>query len=326
MRRVVEQRPFLQRSLHAGVALLVVAALLFLAATLSTAEFKEGVGLAELLDTLLSLFTGFGAIEPLIFPPIFWRIISAAFWIVLLLAIAVLLTTREGRREIPALLKFLLQGLIFAWVILLFLRVGVYISQTIEEETTEEESTEALPFENAEAAELADQVEEIAVELPESPSAETALIVVGLLVAAAMLFLLLRWERYRQEMKAVEQQPVDALRARALQALQELRGERAALSDVIRRCYREMTRTVQEQRGVYRERSATPREFEARLLQIGLPPPPVQRLTRLFEQVRYGAAAAGEREKREAIDSLEQIIAACERLSNKKELGNGRRQ
>ncbi|MBK7897522.1 MAG: DUF4129 domain-containing protein [Anaerolineaceae bacterium] len=111
--------------------------------------------------------------------------------------------------------------------------------------------------------------------------------------------------------------PVDELRLRALQALHELRQGEAPLADVIRRCYREMIHTVHEQRGVYRERHTTPREFEERLLKIGFPQPPVQRLTRLFEQVRYGHASVGEREKRQAIDSLEQIVAACEQLGQR---------
>jgi hypothetical protein len=147
------------------------------------------------------------------------------------------------------------------------------------------------------------------------------LIVVGILSAIILSLLLLRWWRYRQELIAIRELPVDELRVRALQALQELRQGKLPLADVIRRCYQEMINTVQEQRGLYRERHLTPREFELRLLQIGLPQLPVQRLTRLFEQVRYGKTVAGEREKRQAIDSLEQIVASCENLGNKRPSG-----
>ncbi|MCP4419192.1 MAG: DUF4129 domain-containing protein [Chloroflexi bacterium] len=294
--------------------LLVIVTLLFLANTLSTAEFKSGDGLFDLLDTLFALFADRGAPTPLIFPPAIWNVFFVTFWLIVILAFLFTLVNREGRREIPRLVKLLLKGFLIAWAITLLFRLGVP-SEEIEEldEPTGSEPAD-LPYDNFEAERLADPEEALLIDLLEypTPNPNIALIVVGILFAFALLLLLLRWWRYQKMLKEIDEMPLDELRVRAIMALEELRQGKMPLSDVIRRCYREMMQTVREQRGVYRERNVTPREFEKRLQQIGLPQPPVQRLTRLFEQVRYGNAPTSEREKREAIDSLKRIVDACE--------------
>jgi hypothetical protein len=81
-----------------------------------------------------------------------------------------------------------------------------------------------------------------------------------------------------------------------------------------------MTRTVSQARGVDRWAAMTPREFESRLLGAGLPRSAVQRLTRLFEQVRYGAQTAGAAEEQEALACLASIVEACQAM------GQGDRQ
>jgi hypothetical protein len=60
----------------------------------------------------------------------------------------------------------------------------------------------------------------------------------------------------------------------------------------------------------------TPSEFEQALQGKGLPREPVHQLTHLFEEVRYGARQVGEREERQAIDSLSAIVAACTRAKS----------
>jgi hypothetical protein len=55
----------------------------------------------------------------------------------------------------------------------------------------------------------------------------------------------------------------------------------------------------------------TPREFEARLATAGLREDHIQRLTRLFEAVRYGTQSPGKREEREAVDCLTAIVRFC---------------
>jgi hypothetical protein len=84
----------------------------------------------------------------------------------------------------------------------------------------------------------------------------------------------------------------------------------ADLRDTISRCYSEMVRVIQTERGVARELSMTPREFEARLAASGLAANHIRRLTRLFERVRYGQQALGAAEEQEALACLDAIVEA----------------
>lgn len=104
--------------------------------------------------------------------------------------------------------------------------------------------------------------------------------------------------------------PPGELAQKAQDALRSLyAGE--DLRDTILRCYCEMIRLAEERRGLRRGAEMTPREFEQYLQAEGLPGEPVRRLTRLFEQVRYGAKITGEEEQQEAIACLRAIVEAC---------------
>lgn len=319
MRQFIAERPLLQRVLQIITMLLVVSALLLLANTLTQAEFRRGDGIFNMLDSILALFSGNSAPEPLILPPEFWNIFTAAFWVFFAFSILYLIFSKDGRRNVSKRVRRVIGLFLLVWVpwaLFPFLRGR---QQEQEEETVSGEAVD-LVFDDFETAQLAESLEDILLELPDSPSAQTALVVAGVLFAIGLLVLIWRWWQYHQDIKAMSEIPIDELRLRALEALHELRRGDAPLADLIRRCYREMVQTVQEQRGVYRERHITPREFEQRLLKSGFPQPPVQRLTRLFEQVRYGNSNAGEREKRQAIDSLEEIVAACEQMGQRRRL------
>jgi hypothetical protein len=130
----------------------------------------------------------------------------------------------------------------------------------------------------------------------------SVLLAVGILGGGWLLWRRLSTLRHTQEQVA----------AGARAALADLEaGE--TLRDVIVRCYAAMNTAVADRRGINRQQAVTPREFEQRLItQAELPEHAVRRLTRLFEQVRYGAHNAGEREKAEARDCLQAIIHACE--------------
>jgi hypothetical protein len=81
--------------------------------------------------------------------------------------------------------------------------------------------------------------------------------------------------------------------------------------NVILRCYFEMGRVLAEEKGVARESAMTPREFVRSLTAMGLPELAVRRLTRLFEDVRYGARVTGDQEEGEATASLTAIVDAA---------------
>jgi hypothetical protein len=75
----------------------------------------------------------------------------------------------------------------------------------------------------------------------------------------------------------------------------------AELHNVVLRCYEEMTRLLNEARGIRRPQAMTAREFELTLTQLGLPEEPVVSLTRLFEEAR-------------SVQSLTAVAAACQEV------------
>jgi hypothetical protein len=84
------------------------------------------------------------------------------------------------------------------------------------------------------------------------------------------------------------------------------------LKNAVIRCYVEMGRVMSEQRGIRRGATMTPREFEARLVQEGLPESSVRQLTRLFEDVRYGAQEPGLIEEQRAVQCLSALVKAAQ--------------
>ncbi len=138
------------------------------------------------------------------------------------------------------------------------------------------------------------------------------LLVSLLFLGGLSLGIFLLWRALRP---APQTEPLPRLAEEAESALRELRAG-GDLRDVVLRCYREMARVLQEERGLRRPRAMTPREFERRLREAGLAERPVSRLTRLFERVRYGGHRPDAREEREAQECLEEIAAACRRGSS----------
>jgi len=131
----------------------------------------------------------------------------------------------------------------------------------------------------------------------------TALILLALLSVGVTI-----WLRTRPRTGA----PLEALGLEAREAVQEIQ-QGADLKDTVMRCYVDMSHILREERGIQRDDAMTPREFEHRLRSTGLPPAPIERLTRLFETVRYGAQTPGETEEQEAIHCLTAIAEACGR-------------
>ena len=72
-----------------------------------------------------------------------------------------------------------------------------------------------------------------------------------------------------------------------------------------------MVTVLSRDRDIKRPKEMTPREFASYLVKSGLPEPPIQQLTHLFERVRYGAKITDTESDRKAVESLEAIIAFC---------------
>jgi hypothetical protein len=98
---------------------------------------------------------------------------------------------------------------------------------------------------------------------------------------------------------------------RAQSALEAIEAAKIEFDDVIIRCYAEMSQTLQAENDIQRDQAMTTHEFGQELMAKGFPAGPVQQLTRLFEQVRYGHQQPGEGAKRVATESLREIIDFC---------------
>jgi hypothetical protein len=128
-------------------------------------------------------------------------------------------------------------------------------------------------------------------------------IVITLFIIAVILGV--AWWVWQRRTKKSEY-PARLIAREAQQAVQRLE-KGSSLTDTVKRCYRDMSRVLADQRGITRQQAMTPREFEQYLAEAGLGDTHIQRLTRLFEDVRYGNTTAGEREKQEAVDCLNAI-------------------
>jgi hypothetical protein len=100
---------------------------------------------------------------------------------------------------------------------------------------------------------------------------------------------------------------------KAQAALNDLEAAKTEFDDVIIQCYAEMSQVLQAERDIHREQAMTTHEFGQELLTKGFPAQPVQQLTHLFEQVRYGHQQLGEGARQSATESLRMIIDFCRR-------------
>jgi hypothetical protein len=125
--------------------------------------------------------------------------------------------------------------------------------------------------------------------------------------------LLIGWWVWRR-MNGRETMALDSVGRDAEAALAELRSG-ANLQDTIVRCYFDMNHSLAGSLGLRRPEGMTPREFEEIMTGEGLPPEEVQRLTRLFEKVRYGAADADAEDQAEAIACLEAIVKSIQQTN-----------
>lgn len=145
-----------------------------------------------------------------------------------------------------------------------------------------------------------------------TPPAETPLIVYLISVLIALFLIYLLWLVYRswQDAHPKQRKPLNEIAQIAHASLRDLSSGRDS-TDVILNCYFRMSDVVEDKKYMRRASSMTPAEFAIRLEQAGLPGDAVQRLTRLFEYVRYGKKRAGSGEVKEAIACLTAILQYC---------------
>jgi hypothetical protein len=81
--------------------------------------------------------------------------------------------------------------------------------------------------------------------------------------------------------------------------------------DFIIEYYTRMSSVLGKRKGLLRPSDMTPREFSSRLILAGVPPEPVNGLTRVFERVRYGDHHAEQRDIDQARSDLVSILDFC---------------
>lgn len=137
------------------------------------------------------------------------------------------------------------------------------------------------------------------------------LVTFGIVLLAALLFWRVnRW--WSVHMRTVESsRPLDEIARAARRSLHTLSAGDGSVHDRIIQCYADMSRMVSERQGLRREYAMTPSEFAERLKSAGLPREPVSRLTRLFEEARYGARTSTQSDIDEAVDCLTSILKYC---------------
>ena len=130
---------------------------------------------------------------------------------------------------------------------------------------------------------------------------------IGVAVIITVLVAGIAWFLVRRNRK--EEDSFGRIAQEAQNALDALKSG-ANLKNVVIRCYYQMNEILKEEKGIRRDASMTPREFETRLEKGGLPGLAVKELTRLFEEVRYGTHVPDMEDEVVAIASLTAIIDA----------------
>lgn len=79
------------------------------------------------------------------------------------------------------------------------------------------------------------------------------------------------------------------------------------IGETVIRCYGQMCNLLEKNQGIERSESLTPFEFSKQMKHLGFLETHVERLTRLFETVRYSQRNSTENETKDAINALKEI-------------------
>jgi hypothetical protein len=129
------------------------------------------------------------------------------------------------------------------------------------------------------------------------------------LLITVFLWQVNRWRMLHKETSGPHQ--LDEIAGIARASLRDLSSGQGSAQDTIIQCYADMSRVVVARRGLYREYAMTASEFAVRLEKAGLPRDPVNRLTHLFESVRYSARTSSQDDIDEAVACLTSILKYC---------------
>lgn len=189
-------------------------------------------------------------------------------------------------------------------IILILFWVADYLEKhPLRENSSEQELTAETPAE--------DPVEGTPVPVFSQNDAPPWLAIVVILLAAAFGVSALAAGLWFFRQRAARGHPSLSPLAEAAQETIEALQAGGDFKTAIIRCYHEMNRVVQEERGITRETTMTPREFETYLISRGLPQNALETLTRLFERVRYGSVQSRTDDETIAFACLTEIVNTC---------------
>jgi hypothetical protein len=282
--------PQQKKYLATAVLIFTIVIVIFLASGISGVEFQPGTLMTTRQDE-----STFGPPKlPIFSTPIWYYLLMFAIWVVLPVSIVLFI-------KYPQVRKRTFQGLtyvaLYGFVLFLLSRKTQEGSPELEELEKEIVDTTIIETQR-EASEFISSVAQADQNL-------NIILDVAILIVIAILI----WYVYR---RFIYKPPstTDQLKAEVEGAIDDIEAG-ADLRNVIIRCYADMSKILNERRGIQRQQAMTPREFELELQEIGLPHASIQRLTRLFEEVRYGNAELGRTAEQEAIHCLSAIAEAC---------------
>jgi hypothetical protein len=230
----------------------------------------------------------------------FWK--QVIFWV--LLSLLVLLVSSLLS---PELRKRLLLGFVR---MALFVIVFLFIMQN-NPEILKGLFTLGNPVADSATQSLIEDIPPPVFEPPQISGWLSFLITFGIiLLTALVIWRVNRWMARRNEILNLGR-PLDEIAEIARTSLKELSQGTTSSHDTIIQCYERMSRVVESKRGLNRDFSMTPAEFAVRLEKAGLPRGPVERLTHLFESVRYGARISEPPDIDEAVACLTSILKYC---------------
>mgnify|MGYP006289608273 CR=1 FL=1 len=276
-------------------------AMVLLSAGLSNVTLDEGIPFSDLWAFLVSEFRDGLFVRPemsTIEADGLVRLIQILYFIGLAsfpLVVVLIIVSPELRKRV---IRMLIQFALIALALSLFTRNR---GQVVENEEGFQSPTEISP---PTAGEISSITEEFQSQVSE-PIVWGASLVLALLIAGIVIYIVSQMRKSRPTKSSLE-----SLATRAESAAEDIRRG-GSFRDTILRCYADMNRIVRDQRGIQRETSLTAREFVESLVKAGLPEKPVQELTALFEEVRYGHKAYSEHEAQLAVNSLQTIARAC---------------
>lgn len=276
-----------------SLSLLALAALAVLAASLGDVAFRDAQPIGRNNPGAVG-FAVRGMLEAWTAIPV-WLQIGVWLALALLIILIGMMLSPEARK---LLFRALVRIAVTYWVLFfLFTRYGGVLAESFESVNPNANSLSQVS--NIPAPEF-------------TPTAGMVWAAYALSFVLILAALVVTWRTYNFFRASRERDDsLQKIAKAARSSMRELSSGRDA-TDAIMNCYFRMSDAVADSHHLHRRDSMTPAEFAARLERAGLPGEAVNRLTRLFESVRYGGRRSAQKDVNEAVACLNVILSHCE--------------